>query len=84
MEVKIWSVEDQNGRVSYYISKHRMLILGTHTGEFMGIPPTGKHVVVRFAFFDKVVDGKMVSGEILMDTASLLIQLGVMQPPTGF
>ena len=50
----------------------------------MGIPATGKHVVVRFAAFDKIVDGKMVSGEILQDTVSLLIQLGVMEPPKGF
>ena len=61
-----------------------MLILGDHTGDFMGIPATGKHVVVRFAAFDRVIDGKMVSGEILQDTVSLLIQLGVMEPPKGF
>ena len=61
-----------------------MLILGDHTGDFMGIPATGKHVVVRFAGFDRVIDGKMVSGEILQDTVSLLIQLGVMEPPKGF
>jgi predicted ester cyclase len=60
------------------------LILGDHTGEFMGIPTTGKHVVVRFAAFDRVIDGKMVSGEIMQDTVSLLIQLGVMEPPKGF
>lgn len=49
----------------------------------MGIPPTGKHVVVRFAAFDRVINGKMVSGEIMQDTASLLVQLGVMEPPKG-
>lgn len=60
------------------------MILGDHTGEFMGIPATGKHVVVRFAAFDRVIGGKMVSGEIIQDTVSLLIQLGVMEPPKGF
>ena len=57
------------------------LMGGVHTGEFMGIKPTGKRVKVRMATFDRVVDGKIVSSEVFMDTASLLIQLGVMQPP---
>ena len=43
----------------------------------MGIKPTGKRVSVRMATFDRVVDGKIVSSEVFMDTASLLRQLGV-------
>jgi predicted ester cyclase len=50
----------------------------------MGIPPTGKHVVCRMATFDRIIDGKIVSSEVFMDTAGLLIQLGVMPPPKGF
>jgi predicted ester cyclase len=60
------------------------LMTGVHTGEFMGIPPTGKHVVCRFASFDKVVDGKIVSSEIFPDMLGLFVQLGVMEPPKGF
>jgi predicted ester cyclase len=55
-------------------------MIGVHTGVFMGIPPTGKRVNVRCVHFDRIVDGKMVSGEAFMDIAGLLVQLGLMQP----
>jgi predicted ester cyclase len=60
------------------------LILGIHTGEFMGIKPTGKKVCVRMAFFDRIVDGKAVSAEFFFDLFSLFVQLGVLEPPKGF
>lgn len=83
MEERISALEDPNGLVLLPIQES-LLISGVHTGEFMGIPPTGKHVVCRFAAFDRIIDGKIVSSEVFMDTAGLLIQLGVMQPPKGF
>jgi predicted ester cyclase len=57
---------------------------GVHTKEFMGIAPTNKRVAVRMATFDRVVNGQIVSSEVIMDTASLLEQLGVIDPPKGF
>ena len=60
------------------------LIIGTHTGEFMGIAPTGKNVCVRFAFFDRFIDGIVVSEELMFDFFSLYIQLGVLSPPKPF
>lgn len=50
----------------------------------MGVPPTGKSVVGRFVAFDRIEGGKLVSSEVFMDLAGLLIQLGVMPPPKGF
>ena len=82
MEARTLSLRGLNGLV-YHI-QIRLLIVGTHTGEFMGIPPTGKHVCVRMSAFDRIVDGKLVSSEVIMDIASLLVQLGVMPPPQGF
>ena len=35
---------------------------GTHTGEFYGIPPTGKHVDVTSVGLDRVKDGQVVEG----------------------
>jgi predicted ester cyclase len=81
MAAKTLLLEGRNGLV-LSLGKYE-LTKGVHTGTFMGIPPTGKSVVVRMATFDRVVDGKIVSSEVIMDTAGLLIQLGVMEPPTG-
>ena len=51
---------------------------GTHTGEFMGIPPTGKHV--RFDVMDiiRLADGRFVEHWGLIDQAGLLRQLGAL------
>lgn len=58
--------------------------VGVHTGEFLGVPPTGKSVVGRFVSFDRVVGDKIVSAEVLLDVAGLLVQLGALPPPKGF
>ena len=58
--------------------------IGVHTGEFLGVPPTGKSVVGRFVAFDRSEGDKVVSSEVFLDVAGLLIQLGVMPPPKGF
>jgi predicted ester cyclase len=70
--------------VWYFNSKNGLVIVGTHTGEFMGIPPTGKDVCVRMTAFDKIENGKLCSSEVIVDVAGLLVQLGVMPPPKGF
>jgi predicted ester cyclase len=48
---------------------------GTHTGEFMGIPPTGRPV--RFAVMDivRIRDGQIVEHWGLVDQAALVAQL---------
>jgi predicted ester cyclase len=48
---------------------------GTHTGDFQGIPPTGKVVKFSATIIDKVVDGKMVEHRGDFDGASLIQQL---------
>ena len=53
----------------------------THTGAFMGIPPTGKKVHVEYMDIWRVSDGKIRENWVVMDIAGLLIQLGVMPPP---
>jgi len=50
---------------------------GTHRGEFLGIPATGKSVNVKGVVIDRVVAGQMTDSRILMDTFGMLQQLGV-------
>lgn len=50
---------------------------GTHRGDFLGIPATGRSVAVEAWTIDRFRDGRMVDSRILMDVAGLLGQLGV-------
>jgi steroid delta-isomerase-like uncharacterized protein len=50
---------------------------GTHRGEFQGIPPTGKRVVVPGVVFYRIADGKIAEFRGQFDRLSLLQQLGV-------
>ncbi len=48
-----------------------------HSGDFMGIPPTGKRVEIRYMDFWHVVDGKIVDNWVMLDFPSVMRQLGV-------
>jgi steroid delta-isomerase-like uncharacterized protein len=56
---------------------------GTHRGDFMGIPATGRTVAVEAWTIDRYRDGRMVESRIIMDVAGLLMQLGVIPAPTA-
>lgn len=55
-------------------------VTGTHTGNFFGIPPTGKRVNVYEVALLRIVNGQMVEGWFMMDEAELLRQLGAPLP----
>ncbi len=48
-----------------------------HSGEFMGLAPTGRRVEIRYMDFWKVVDGKIVDNWVMVDFPHVLAQLGV-------
>ena len=52
-------------------------ISGTHTGEFMGIPPTNKKVYVEGITIHHLVDGKIMDSYISWDVFGMMQQLGV-------
>jgi steroid delta-isomerase-like uncharacterized protein len=54
---------------------------GTHSGEFMGIPPTGKRATIRVMDFVRYEDGKVVEHWNVIDQLGLMQQLGVL--PAG-
>ena len=56
----------------------RITMSGTHTGSFMGIPPTGKHVSFTGMYIARIADGKIVEHWGEEDGVSLLQQLGVL------
>jgi steroid delta-isomerase-like uncharacterized protein len=54
---------------------------GTHQGEFMGIPATGRQVNVPYIDFWRLEDGKAVENWVQMDMIGMMTQLGVMPAP---
>jgi steroid delta-isomerase-like uncharacterized protein len=53
------------------------IMRGTNTGPMMGLPPTGKPVVVHGADFIRVADGKIGSVEGYFDSRAIPDQLGL-------
>ena len=56
---------------------------GTHRGEFLGIPATGRHVQVKGVVIDRLSGGKMVDSRILMDSLGMMQQLGAIPIPAN-
>src|ERR1700743_3401408 len=54
---------------------------GTHQGEFLGIPATGRPVRVWGIVIDRLEEGRIKDTRILMDTLGMMAQLGVLPPP---
>jgi steroid delta-isomerase-like uncharacterized protein len=54
---------------------------GTHKGEFMGVPPTGKSVSFGVIDILRIAGGKVAEHWGLMDSMSLMQQLGASPPP---
>lgn len=55
-------------------------VTATHTGEFFGIPATGRKVDVYEIAMLRIVNGQMVEGWFMMDETALLKQLGAKMP----
>jgi steroid delta-isomerase-like uncharacterized protein len=55
----------------------RFTTRGTHQGNLMGIPPTGKQMSGTGMFIDRIVNGKAVEQWFNTDDLGLLQQLGV-------
>ena len=57
----------------------RIKMTGTHSGEFMGIPPTGRRISFTGIYFARIAGGKIVEHWGEEDGVSLLQQLGVLK-----
>jgi steroid delta-isomerase-like uncharacterized protein len=54
---------------------------GTQTGDFMGIPATGKQVQFTWTHFFRLSEGKIVELRVEQDTLGMMQQLGVIPVP---
>lgn len=63
------------------VSEHTLS--GTHRGSLFGFPGTGKHVKVETAVVWDVVDGRIRGETVYFDLATMLRQIGYLQPEGG-
>jgi steroid delta-isomerase-like uncharacterized protein len=59
----------------------RFTFVGTHKGEFLGVPATGKHVRVTGMSIFRIANGKIVEHWGENDGMGLLMQLGALPAP---
>jgi steroid delta-isomerase-like uncharacterized protein len=74
-----YSIEDltaEGDRVVY-----RWTLQGTHTGVFMGVPPSGRTIRVTGMDMFRLVNGKIVESWASADALGMLQQLGVLPAP---
>ena len=74
---------DMKGTVNQIISEGDVVSValtttGTHNGDFMGIPATGKKISITEVHMVRIADGKMVEHWGLADGMTMMQQLGVM------
>jgi predicted ester cyclase len=73
------TIEDQIAEGDKVVS--RMTYRGTHQGELMGIPPTGKQVTMSFIGIHRITAGKVAEGWVNFDALGMMQQLGVIPSP---
>ncbi len=59
------------------MSAQRIRFTGTHTGQFRGLPPTGRKVRFSGLEINRMVDGKAAEHWFQLDTLTLFEQLGL-------
>jgi steroid delta-isomerase-like uncharacterized protein len=69
-----WVVEEMVAEGDKVVT--RFTWTGTHHGVFLGLPATGRSVVVKGVVIDELAGGKMSRSRILMDSLGMMQQLG--------
>ena len=59
----------------------RTTVTGTHTGDLMGMPATGKHISVQAVDIGRIENGQAKERWGGLDMYTLLTQLGVIPAP---
>src|SRR5689334_20464023 len=61
----------------------RVVLKGTHCGNGLGVPPTGKAVQIRGIVMVRIAGGKIIEGWNSWDQLGLLRQIGALDHPAG-
>jgi steroid delta-isomerase-like uncharacterized protein len=72
------TIEDQIAEGDKVVT--RLTWGGTHTGDFFGLAPTGKPVVVSIVSIERIKDGRIAERWVHQDDLGLMQQLGAIPP----
>lgn len=61
----------------------RWLATGTHEGEFLAVPASGRRMAATGMTMHRLENGRIVEGWTNWDALSMLTQIGVLPPPKG-
>lgn len=75
---EVGDIVEQGDRIAWSIRA-----TGTHTGDFMGIPPSGNRVDFDSLNVATMRDGRGYRHKVVMDTLKLMTQLGVVPDPAA-
>ncbi len=87
LEMNIAALPDYHSTIEDIVAEGDKVVTrftgrGTHRGDMMGIPPTGKQVTVKGIAVHRIANGKVVENWVTMDMLSVMQQLGVVPPPS--
>jgi predicted ester cyclase len=57
---------------------------GTQSGQWLGIPPTGKRVNIRMVTIHRIQSGRIIEDWVLVESLGLFQQLGALPPTKDF
>jgi len=75
-----WTIEDTIAEKDRVVAC--WTISGTHTGDYLGIPPTNKKISVEGITIHHIANGKIMDSYSNWDALGMMHQLGVV-PPLG-
>lgn len=76
LQIHIEDLVAEDGRVAV-----RSRVVGTHQGEFMSVPPTGKEVSTLNITIFGIDDGKIIEKWTVFDALGMMVQVGAIPPP---
>jgi steroid delta-isomerase-like uncharacterized protein len=74
-----YTIDDQIAEGDKVLTRYRAT--GTHQGEFLGVPASGKPLTFRALVLQRVVNGKIQESWLEMDMLGLMQQMGALPTP---
>jgi steroid delta-isomerase-like uncharacterized protein len=55
-----------------------LVMEGTHTGQWLGVPPNGKHINIRMSTIHRIRSGKITEDWVIVESLGFFQQMGIL------